>query len=180
MKLLPIRLTAIFIAPFLLCSCLSLLIPAHPRRVPYDEAAFAPYGRSGSGTVSGHVNHHPKDNSTWVVGPAVHLLPDNAYTEEEVARLIVGGENLQHADPRAKKYEREAQIDPNGNFAFHGVPPGKYVVACQLTYDDGVFDQTNDDGSFTLVPLTGYQWVYARVTVKNGQAARVENWHEGQ
>jgi hypothetical protein len=88
-------------------------------------------------------------------------------------------ERLQPADPRSRKYEREVKTDGAGNFAFHDVPPGNYYVACQQSWSEGVFDETNSDGTSTLVPMEGTQWVYAKVSIRKGQTARVESWRKG-
>jgi hypothetical protein len=179
MKLLPLRLAATCAAPFLFSSCLLTLIPL-PRHVPYDAAAFAPYGRTGSGTVSGRVTQNSQDTSTWDEGPEVKLLPDTAYTEETVQRDYINGANLQRADSRAKRYERTVKADVHGNFAFHGVPPGKYVVASNQSWYAGTDNQTDSDGNNTSVPRYDSAWTYARVTVGNGQAVRVERWSGGE
>jgi hypothetical protein len=144
-----------------LCSC----APIMPRQVAYNEAAFTSYRGSGSGGVSGTVDSNTE----------VSLMPHTDYTEEIVRRDFTNGERLEPADPRFGKYVRTVTSDDNGNFLFTRVRAGDYYVYYDKSYES-TFDETNSDGSSTLVPETDYEKDYARISVRSGETTKVNNW----
>lgn len=150
----------------LLCSCAPI-----PRKVAFDEGAFARFKGSGSGTVTGQAYTVLRDNSMrYASSTDIGLMPDTAYTEEIAATTFDRGRKLTPADPRFTKYVSYGNTDMAGNFTFSHVHPGHYYVFCDLPfkYSDGDGDDVDDD-----------QWIYAQITVKSGQTTQVNDWTQG-
>jgi hypothetical protein len=80
------RLPPIMAVALFLGSC----VAEQPRLVAYNEAAFAGYGGSGSGQVTGRVVLGERVAANTIVS----LMPVNAYTTETVQRLYAVRENL--------------------------------------------------------------------------------------
>jgi hypothetical protein len=180
MKHRSLRLPAILAVALSLGSC----APEVPRQVAYNEAAFAGYGGSGSGQVTGRaaaVIGGTRARPAEELAPftKVTLMPVNAYTTEIVQRSYVQQENLQEPDPRFQRYVRQVESDRAGNFVFRSVPPGNYYVSCDVTYSFPSYN-TDSNGNQTETPLYYDQWIYAKVRVRSGQTAMVESWEQGQ
>jgi hypothetical protein len=94
-------------------------------------------------------------------------------------RFYAGGRKLEPPDPRFRKYVRKTHPDDDGNFAFHGLPPGNYYVGCHLdwTYASTFVDS---DGTFWPTESETGQWVYSKVTLKSGQTVRIDSWNQGK
>jgi hypothetical protein len=153
-----------------------------PRKVPFDETAFVPYGRSGSATIKGTAFTVMRDNKHERVAgnnAVVKLVPANAYTEEIVERRYYNRVKLEQADPRYDKYVRRTHPDDDGHFIFTRLPAGEYYVSCHLRWSyDSTFTDADNNIQNTTVPVD--QWIYQRVAVKSGQTADVEDWVQGK
>jgi hypothetical protein len=152
----------------------SCATPEVPRLVTFKEADFARTGGTGSGTVAGQAFTVLTDKSVrygkdvWLL-----LLPVNAYTTESIQRKYIAGENLADGPPRYQKYLRSAQADDQGNFAFRHVPPGDYYVGTTI---DCSYWYWNADG--TKATVNRDQYIYATVSVQNGQTVTVTEWSQ--
>jgi len=152
----PASWSLVFLA-LLLSSCAVLAVP---RRVPFNEAEFAPYRTPGSGTVAGQLVTSYGGETHIGDGTHVTLLPVTSYTKEMVEREIGNGENLAGSDPRLRQYVRLLTTDGGGNFVFDHLPPGEYFVCGLNEWYVG------DDAQ--------YQWACERVTVGKGQTVRIK------
>jgi hypothetical protein len=171
-----LRLPTIVAAALSLGSC----APEVPRQVAFSEAAFAGYGGSGSGQVTGRaVAVLGGRDQELAVFTKVTLMPVNAYTTEIVQRSYVRPENLQEPDPRFQKYVRQVESDGAGNFVFRNVPPGNYYVSCDVTYSYPSYN-TDSNGNQVETPLYYDRWIYAKVRVSSGQTTTVESWEQGR
>ena len=176
MKHLSPRLPAIIAAALFLGSC----APEQPRQVAFNEVAFAGYGGSGSGQVTGRAAAFSGGSAEKLaIFTNVNLMPVNAYTTEIVQRLYVKHENLQDPDPRFQKYVRQVESDGAGNFVFRNVPPGNYYASCDVTYSYPSYN-TDSNGNQVETELYYDQWIYAKIRVRSGQTAIVESWEQGQ
>jgi hypothetical protein len=147
--------------------------------VAYDEAVFARYGGSGSGAVTGRAFTVFRDSSQRAATNTVlALMPVTDYTTEITERFYARREKLEAADPRITRYVRRAQSDEAGNFAFHNLPPGDYYVSCDVRWWEQTYG-TDSSGNVTPTDVAFDQWIYAKVSVRNGQTATVENWNQG-
>lgn len=170
------RLPAMIAAALFLGAC----APEQPRQVSFSEAAFAGYGGSGSGQVTGQaVASIGATAKKLVVFTNVNLMPVNAYTTEIVQRLYLKRENLQDPDPRFQKYVRQVESDGDGNFVFRNVPPGNYYASCDVTFSYPSYN-TDSNGNQVETELYYDQWIYAKIRVGIGQTATVESWEQAQ
>ncbi len=158
------------IRPFVLLACAVSIIALpscetgpQPRRVPFNEADFAPSAHSGSASIVGQIYISFKDGSLRPgrnIG--VDLVPVNAYTEEIVQRKIVRDQTLQPGDPRYDKYVRHTVTDGLGNFQFGHLPAGQYFVGGIVEWDDSQSFRVHQSS-----------WAWERVTVGPGESVRV-------
>lgn len=107
----------------------------------FDDAEFEAMLELGDGSLSGvmgYAEKHPDAIVALLRRPTVavadrefvFLLPMTRYVEawyEANARQVVR-KSLQTLDPRSWKYMGMARTDTEGNFAFDGLRPGRYVV----------------------------------------------------
>jgi len=174
MKRLSWRLAAISVVAFPLISCAS-------HHVPFNEAEFTPYARTGTGVVDGQAFRISLDNSKWVMThrALVELIPANAYTDEIAQRKYANRVWLTRPDPHMAKYVRRTYTDENGNFVFRNVPPGNYYVAnhAEWTHTE---DGSDPDGNPTQVEVGEDQWLWNRTWVKNGERTTVTGWEQGK
>lgn len=154
--------------------------PLVERRTPFNEADFAGTNRSGAGSVVGHAFVTLTDRSMRTgKNEVVVLLPVNAYTRETIERRYIGGENLVSGDPRYDKYVRSATMDNQGNFAFHGIPPGEYYVGTDVRWSNTYF-MNDSDGILQKNTVPHMTMIYARISVRNGQRVNVTNWSQSR
>jgi hypothetical protein len=149
-----------FLAVFALVLSSCAVIGA-PRRVPFNDADFAAYQGSGSGTITGQLVATSSDGETHLGdGTHITLLPVTPYTREMVDREIGFGENLLPSDPKLAPYVRMVTTGPRGEFVFSHLPPGEYFVAGLVEWYVG------DDAQ--------YQWACEKVTLGKGQTVQIK------
>jgi hypothetical protein len=139
-------------------------------QVAYDPAALAPYDGRGTGVVTGQGYTVLRDKSIrYASGDDIGLMPVTAYTDEIAAQTFDHGYRFTNGDARMNKYMTFVNAENDGSFTFSHVHPGRYYVYCDLPfqYDDG--DSEADDD----------QWIYAEVTVRNGETTVVKDWVQG-
>jgi hypothetical protein len=169
-------------AALALSSCAEAIVP---RRVTFNEADFTRTRGTGSGSVVGRASTVEDGSPRFAQKIEIDLAPVNAYTTEVVKRRFEGGENLGPADPRYSKYLHSTQTDEHGNFEFRHIPPGDYYVVTKVSWIHDFTDLrlvgSADDNNYMPVQATQEisQWIYARVSVKNGQTVKVTNWNQG-
>jgi hypothetical protein len=168
-----IRLTAtLALSALVLCACESA------RQVPFNEADFKWARAGGSGVVTGRAYIEMKDKSINTgSGSHVKLLPVNTYTTEIITRKYVHGVQLAPADPRIQAYVKKVTADNNGNFSFTGVTPGDYYVATRVHWVNSYYaaDAWNQEQTYSD---NHAQFIYARITVRNGQTVQVTDWNQ--
>jgi len=139
----------------------SCAVIGEPRRVPFNDADFATYRGSGSGTITGQLLATSSDGETHIGdGTRITLLPVTPYTREMVDREIGLGENLLPPDSRLASYVRMVTTGPKGEFVFDHLPPGEYFIAGEVEWYFG------DDAQ--------YQWACEKVTLGKGQTAQIK------
>jgi hypothetical protein len=64
----------------------------------------------------------------------LYLNPKTSYSDQWYKESYIGGKKMAKADDRLFNYLKFTSSDENGNFAFYGVPSGRYyligVVTC--------------------------------------------------
>ncbi len=88
--------------------------------------------------------------------------------------LFVRQDKLTPGDPRFDKYRRTVPTDGDGYFQFHHLPAGDYYVGTSATWSRWFW---SDDQKVTMIDTVP---LYARVTVRDGQTAKVSDWHYGR
>lgn len=146
-----------------------------PRAVPFNEAEFGRYPKSGTGVVTGRAYMELRDKTIRVADKtAIDLEPVTRYTTEARNRKWISGENLEPSDARLSNYIREVVSDDNGYFAFTHVPPGDYYVVFHALWRQEHTAAEADQ------PFTDHlQWIFTRVTIRNDSRINVSDWEEG-
>jgi hypothetical protein len=169
---LALRHFSLLVTTFVFSSC------AATRQVPFNEAAFKWERAGGSGVVTGRAYIEMRDKSTNVGSNShIKLLPVNDYTTEYITRKYVHGVQLAPADPQMQPYVRKTTADGDGNFTFTGVTPGEYYVAGRVHWVDENWAADNDN-NLQKYDSNHAQFIYSRITVKNGQTVQVTDWNQ--
>lgn len=177
MKSLSLRIAMMLVAVLGLWGC-----APQPRHVAFNEAAFIPYGRSGSGTITGTAFANLRGDKKMEVAlssATVKLLPANDYTEEIAERHYYNRVKLEPPDPRLARYVRRTHPDDDGHFTFHGLPAGRYYVSCHLKWSVP-WTYVDNDNTIWDNESKEDQWIYAEVSVANGQTVNVADWNQGK
>ncbi|MCC7012976.1 MAG: hypothetical protein IT454_10470 [Planctomycetes bacterium] len=154
------------LAPLALVAAVSSCVsPPQSRRAVFIESEYVPYAETGTGRIEGQAFIKTRGGDVkYCAGNTVWLNPVTTYSTEWYSRGVVGGENLESADPRVNPYRRETVGDGEGRFVFENLPAGEYFIACTIRWE---------------VPLGKYgtQWTggnaHTRVTVRENETARV-------
>jgi hypothetical protein len=156
-----VLLTASIAVALVLWSCAST---SQPRTVPFDEAEFASYAGTGTGTLTGQGFLKTRgEDVKFGAGNEVVMVPVNSYTTEGYQRAILGGEILEPPDPRYQKYRRTTIADGHGNFEFRNIPDGDYYLVCHIQWEV--------PGAYGLQATGGI--AAGKVKVTEGETARV-------
>jgi len=149
------------------------------RQTPFNEADYQWARGAGSGAVRGKAFIEMKDNSVNVASDTdIVLIPANAYTTEFMTRQAQHGAHLAPADPRAEKYARHTTADGNGNFSFRNLPPGNYYVGTMVNWINRYWSPDSDN-NLQKVSTHHAQYIWASVSVRNGQTMAVTDWNQG-
>lgn len=158
---------------------LSLAACSASRRVAFNEADFAATPGRGSGAVSGRVLAVLDGGRTVAADhEVVAVAPVNAYTSENIQRRFRKGERLRSADRRIDKYLRSAPTDGDGNFIIRGIPAGDYFVETKVSWTTQ-HREIDNDGIEENMNVDHDKLIYARVSLKPGQTARLMTWNQG-
>jgi hypothetical protein len=146
-----------------------------PRALPFNDAEFARYREPGTGVVTGRAFMTLRDRTIRVADNApVDLEPATGYTTETRDRMWINGENLEPPDDRLSNYIQGVVSDNDGYFRFSHIAPGDYYVVCHALwrerFNSGESDQPWADH---------WQWLFARVSVKNGARIDISHWSQG-
>jgi hypothetical protein len=164
---------ALCAAAFTLCSC------EVARQASFQEAEFAWTRGKGTGAVAGQALIEMRDKSVNVGSHAyIVLYPVNAYTTEYIRREYQHGAHLAPADPRMERYLCDETADANGNFSMRELAPGEYYVATVVHWVNHYWSPDNDN-NLQKVSTHHAQYIWARVTIRNGQTTRVTDWNQG-
>jgi len=139
-----------------------------PEQVAFDEAAYAAYRAPGTGTVTGQAFLKTRGGEVrYAAGDEVYLNPATDYEAARIFKLL----RARFVDPTGKPVwtpapgenwktpQRTTTADAEGRFKFEGLPPGKYFVSSNVTWDTGQ-------------GMTG-GWVIQEVTASPGQSVNV-------
>jgi hypothetical protein len=149
------------------------------RQTAFNEAEFKWTRGKGTGAVEGQAYIEMRDKSVNVgTRSYIVLFPVNAYTTEFMTRQYAHGEHLALADDRMARYLCDETADENGNFSMRNLAPGDYYVGTMVHWKNHYW---SNDSNNNLEKITTHhaQYIYARVTVRNGHTTRVTDWNQG-
>ena len=148
----------VFGVALLLSACSTIV----NQSVPFDNADFSAFEALGTAVISGHAFVRSDTGmKRGAAGIRVNLVPLTAYTEER-AKIMESGKNPAPADPELEKHIRTTVGDWGGGYQFEGLPAGKYLVYCEIKWEQRFAGNRLRDGSGDLYAL-------ARVQVSNGE-----------
>lgn len=104
-------------------------------RIAFPEDEYKRLSQIGEGTVKGKI-YLVGTNGNKIYGKQtrLYLNPVTSYSKQWYQESYINGKKMDKADPRLFNYLKFTTSDGSGNFAFYGVPSGKYyligVVRC--------------------------------------------------
>ena len=98
-------------------------------RIPFPVSEYARLAKTGKGTVKGKI-YVTDGYDRKVVGKStrLYLNPKTSYSDQWYRESYIGGKKMAKADDRLFNYLRFTSSDAKGNFAFYGVPSGRYYL----------------------------------------------------
>jgi len=103
-------------------------------RVPFPIEEYQRLSRAGKGTVKGTIYvKDAYDKRVSGAGTRLYLNPVTSYSNQWYRESYIGGYKMEKADARLFNYLRFTAADSNGNFAFYGVPSGRYYLIGTVT-----------------------------------------------
>ncbi len=113
--------------------------PTTPRngkvaRIPFPVREYAALKHMGKATVKGRI-YLTDGFGTKIYGrnTRLYLNPKTSYSDQWYKESYIGGRKMEKADDRLFDYLRFTSSDNGGNFAFYGVPDGKYYLIGTVT-----------------------------------------------
>jgi hypothetical protein len=92
--------------------------------------------KTGSNVVTGQAFLTQKGGGVVTcAGNAVEMHPDNEYFNQIFDDIRSGYSSLEKLSPEEKNLLKTSQCDAQGNFEFHKVPNGKWVIGVNVSWD---------------------------------------------
>jgi len=107
----------------------SLSVPSRMERVHFSMDEYNHLATHGNGTVKGSIYLKNVYNKR-VVGSntRLYLNPVTSYSKQWYYESYLGGHKMEKADNRLFNYLRFTSANEQGQFAFYGVPKGRYYL----------------------------------------------------
>jgi len=98
-------------------------------RIPFPVNEYRNLSLSGRGVIKGSIFVTNKRGKT-IVGKAtrLYLNPLTSYSSQWYNKSYISGKKMKKADTRLYNYLRFTMSNENGQYAFYGVPSGKYYL----------------------------------------------------
>jgi len=130
-------------------------------RIPFPVREYRALAISGKGTVEGKI--YLLDMYGERVpgsGTRLYLNPVTSYSNQWYQESYLRGAKMEKADPRLFNYLRFTAADDEGNFAFYGVPTGRYyLIGAVKCGGECGFDTPKNVRIATIVSVVGNQVV---------------------
>jgi len=98
-------------------------------RIPFPVSEYARLAKTGKGTVKGKIYvTDGYDRKVFGKSTRLYLNPKTSYSDQWYRESYIGGKKMAKADDRLFNYLRFTSSDAKGNFAFYGVPSGRYYL----------------------------------------------------
>ncbi len=130
-------------------------------RITFPVAEYNRLAKTGKGTVKGSIYvQDAYDRKIPGAGTRLYLNPVTSYSDQWYEESYLGGNKMEKADPRLFNYLRFTAADSNGDFAFYGVPTGKYYLIGTVTCGSECgYDTPKSIRIATQVSVTGNEVV---------------------
>jgi len=103
-------------------------------RIPFPVSEYRRLPKSGKGTVKGKIYvSDGYDRKVFGKSTRLYLNPKTSYSDQWYRESYIGGKKMAKADDRLFNYLRFTSSDAKGNFAFYGVPSGRYYLIGMVT-----------------------------------------------
>jgi len=98
-------------------------------RIDFPAEEYNTLARSGKATVKGSIYiKDGEDKRIFAKGTRLYLNPVTSYSEQWYDESYLEGNKLEKADSRLFNYLRFTASNNQGEFAFYGVPSGRYYL----------------------------------------------------
>ena len=130
-------------------------------RIPFPSSEYARVKKRGKGTVKGSIYLIDiYGQRVYGKNTRLYLNPVTSYSNQWYKESYINGRKMEEADSRLFNYLRFTASDNQGEFAFYGVPSGKYyligIVKCGTECG---FDTLKNIRVATKVEVNGNQIV---------------------
>ncbi|MDQ1326312.1 MAG: hypothetical protein QG564_1437 [Campylobacterota bacterium] len=136
------------------------------QRIPFPVSEYARLLKTGKGTVKGTI-YLADGYNRRVLGSStrLYLNPLTSYSRQWYKESYLGGYPMDESDSRLFNYLRFTASDAQGNFAFYGVPSGRYylVGTVQCGHECG-YDAPKNIRIATEITVMGNQIVQKDLT----------------
>jgi hypothetical protein len=130
-------------------------------RISFPVEEYNRLPKTGKGTVKGAIYvKDAYDKRVAGTGTRLYLNPVTSYSDQWYEESYLGGSKMEKADQRLFNYLRFTASDSSGNFAFYGVPTGKYYLIGTVTCGTECgYDSAKSIRIATQVTIVGNQVV---------------------
>lgn len=99
------------------------------QRIAFPVAEYNALARTGKGTIKGHIYvQDAYGQKVFGAKTRLYLNPVTSYSRQWYEESYIGGKKMGKADSRLFNYLKFTASDNDGNFAFYGVPSGRYYL----------------------------------------------------
>lgn len=103
--------------------------PSKMERVPFSMDEYKHLSKNGDGTVKGSIFLSNAYNKRVLgANTRLYLNPITSYSKQWYYESYLAGHKMKKADNRLFNYLRFTSANAKGEFAFYGVPNGKYYL----------------------------------------------------
>ncbi len=98
------------------------------KRIPFPADEYQQLKTSGDGTVKGSISIIYNGREIPGQQTKLYLNPVTSYSNQWYRESYLGGHKMGKSDPRLFNYLKFTASNAGGQFAFYGVPAGRYYV----------------------------------------------------
>lgn len=133
------RKLVVFVVALALFGCAGTRPDEDPcrRRARFVLSEYEPFQAPGDGSINGQAFLVTRGGDVKVAaGRGVTLRPHTSLSLEFIEKNVLGRCDMSAAaDSVMFRFDRRQVADGDGRFEFTEIPPGKYFVGCELTWE---------------------------------------------